>query len=125
MAYTRPTVIIIINENKLGKELALLRQYPFPGYLGSATQPSRRASRYYTAVLPADECCKTMVFVGRSTMLLAKAGNRVFEGQNFGKKGMAGTFYGSLAYADLGQKPRSRKQYTAKHMEATAESFQK
>lgn len=52
-------------------------------------------------MLLANECSKTGVSIRRSTIQHEKAGNGVFSSRNFGEKGVVGSYYGSLAYADL------------------------
>lgn len=51
----------------------------------------------YPKVLSANDCCKAEVSVRRSTVHHKGAENGVFGSQKFGKKGVVGSYCGSLA----------------------------
>lgn len=74
---------------------------------------SVRRNRFYLTDLTdvlANQCCMTRFSARRSTIHHARAGSGVFASQNSGHKGVAGSYYKPLAYADLGGELRSRKQ---------------
>lgn len=49
----------------------------------------------------------------------------MFACKNSGEKDVVGSQYGSLAYGDLGEKPRVRKRYGKEYTKFAAESFER
>lgn len=54
-------------------------------------------------MLLASECCRTESSAGKATTQHTRASSGAFVSGNLEKKGVAGSYYILLAYADLGQ----------------------
>lgn len=69
--------------------------------------------------------CRNVASAQKSMMKHAGAGRGRIASQNVGEKGVAGSHYGSLAYADLRQELRVIRQFGKRHMKFTANLFRK
>lgn len=76
-------------------------------------------------VLLSNERCRNGVAVWKSLTQHARGSIGVLRSGRYGRKNVAGSYYGLLAYADLGGDLRSRQQCGKGHLEVTVESFQK
>lgn len=76
-------------------------------------------------VLLATDCCRVMVSARKSKLERARASKRFLCKSKLWETGVAGSYYGSLAYADPERELRSRKQYGRGYTAVTEETIRK